>query len=104
MNERLRTRAGKYVPFAGLCKRENPLLKEVPSHLFTFEEKIWGMTLPQLLSDIGAGVGIFTLTSSLPLPARIVVGAFLAILVLLLVHKKYRTSRCCTGSTCTCAF
>ena len=69
-------------------QEENPLLKEVPSHLFTFEEKIWGMTLPQLLSDIGAGVGIFTLTSSLPLPARIAVGAFLAILVLLLVHKR----------------
>ena len=69
-------------------QEENPLLKEVPSHLFTFEEKIWGMTLPQLLSDIGAGVGIFTLTSSLPLPARIAISAFLAILVLLLVHKK----------------
>ena len=69
-------------------QEENPLLKEVPSHLFTFEEKIWGMTLPQLLSDIGAGVGIFTLTSSLPMPARIAVGALLAILALLLVHTR----------------
>ena len=60
---------------------KNPLVKEVPSHLFRFEEKIFGMTLAQLLSDIGAGVGIIALISALPLVARILVGVLLAILV-----------------------
>src|SRR5436309_6020697 len=60
---------------------KNPFVKEVPSHLFRFEEKIFGMTLAQLLSDIGAGVGIIALISALPLVARILVGVLLAILV-----------------------
>jgi len=67
---------------------KNPLVKEVPSHLFRFEEKIFGMTLAQLLSDIGAGVGIIALISALPLPARILVGVLLAIPVLILVHAR----------------
>ena len=65
---------------------ENPLLKEVPSHLFQFEEKIFGMTLPQLLCDIGAGVGIIAATASLQLVTRIVVCVLAALPVLLLVH------------------
>jgi len=65
---------------------ENPLLKEVPSHLFQFEEKIFGMTLPQLLCDIGAGVGIIAATASLQLVTRIVVSVLAALPVLLLVH------------------
>src|SRR6266568_498767 len=44
---------------------EHPLVKEVPGHLFQFEEKIFGMSLTQLLSDIGAGVGIVSITASL---------------------------------------
>src|SRR5229473_2906767 len=36
----------------------NPLEKRVPGHLFQFEERIFGMTLHQLLCDIGAGIGI----------------------------------------------
>lgn len=69
-------------------QEKNPLRKEVPSLLLRFEEKIWGMTLPQLLSDIGAGVCIFTVTSSLPLASRLVTSVLLAIPVLLLVHLK----------------
>ena len=69
-------------------REANPLLKEVPSHLFQFEERIFGMTLPQLLSDTGAGVGILMLTASFPLPTRIVIGTLLAVPVLLLVHVK----------------
>jgi len=65
---------------------ENPLLKEVPSHLFQFEEKIFGMTLPQLLCDIGAGVGIIAATASLQLVTRIVVCVLAALPVLVLVH------------------
>src|SRR2546421_10774718 len=67
---------------------EHPLVKEVPGHLFQFEEKIFGMSLTQLLSDIGAGVGIVSITASLPLGARILVSAMLAIPVLILVHGK----------------
>jgi predicted DNA-binding protein (UPF0251 family) len=67
---------------------EHPLVKEVPGHLFQFEEKIFGMSLTQLLSDIGAGVGIVSITASLPLAARILVSALLAIPELILVHGK----------------
>src|SRR5437763_1366401 len=65
---------------------KNPFVKEVPSHLFRFEEKIFGMTLAQLLSDIGAGVGSIALISALPLVARILGGVLLPIPVLILVH------------------
>ncbi len=67
---------------------EHPLVKEVPGHLFQFEEKIFGMSLTQLLSDIGAGVGILSITASLPLIARIAVSVLLAIPVLILVHGQ----------------
>ncbi|HLG78657.1 MAG TPA: hypothetical protein VKX46_19750, partial [Ktedonobacteraceae bacterium] len=67
---------------------KHPLLKEVPGHLLQFEEKIFGMTLTQLLSDLGAGVGIIALTASVPLVPRIVVGVLLMIGVLILVHAK----------------
>src|SRR5258708_3917753 len=67
---------------------EHPLVKEVPGHLFQFEEKIFGMSLTQLLSDIGAGVGIVSITAGLPLVARILVSVLLAIPVLILVHGK----------------
>jgi len=67
---------------------EHPLVKEVPGHLFQFEEKIFGMSLTQLLSDIGAGVGILSIAAGLPLVARILVSVLLAIPVLILVHGK----------------
>ncbi len=67
---------------------EHPLVKEVPGHLFQFEEKIFGMSLTQLLSDIGAGVGILSVTASLPLIARIAVSVLLVIPALILVHGK----------------
>jgi hypothetical protein len=67
---------------------DHSLIKEVPGHLFQFEEKIFGMTLQQLLSDIGAGVGIVSLTGSLPLVTRIVVCVLLVLPVLILVHGK----------------
>jgi hypothetical protein len=67
---------------------KHPLLKAVPGHLLQFEEKIFGMTLTQLLSDLGAAVGILALTTSMPLVPRIVVGVLLMIGVLILVHAK----------------
>lgn len=67
---------------------EHPLVKEVPGHLFQFEEKIFGMSLTQLLCDIGAGVGILSITASMSLLARILVSVLLAIPVLILVHGK----------------
>jgi hypothetical protein len=67
----------------------NPLVKQVPGHLFSFEEKVFGiMTLTQLLCDIGAGVGILSVTSGLSLVPRLVVSALLALLGLILVHGK----------------
>jgi len=68
--------------------KEHPLVKEVPGHLFQFEEKIFGMSLTQLLSDIGAGIGILSITAGLPLIARIAVSVLLAFAVLILVHGK----------------
>src|SRR6267142_135002 len=67
---------------------QHPLLKEVPGHLLQFEEKIFGMTLTQLLSDLGAAVGIGALTTSMPLVPRIMVGVLLMIGVLILVHAS----------------
>ncbi|GCE50592.1 type IV secretory pathway VirB4 component [Thermosporothrix hazakensis] len=65
------------------------LLKRVPGHLFSFEEKVFGLfTLPQLLCDLGAGAGILALTSSFPLTTRLLIGIALALPVLVLVHGK----------------
>jgi Helicase HerA, central domain len=69
---------------------KNPLVKEIPTHLFQFEEKIFGMTLLQLLSDIAACAIIFTLTSSFSLAARLTVSLLLLIPALVLVHAKVR--------------
>ena len=66
----------------------HPLIKEVPGHLFQFEEKIFGMSLNQLLCDLGAGVSLFSLTSALPLVPRLVVLLSLTIPILILVHGK----------------
>ena len=51
----------------------HPLIKEVPGHLLQFEEKIFGMSLTQLLADLGAVFGIIALTASVPLVPRIVI-------------------------------
>jgi hypothetical protein len=64
----------------------SPLRKEVPGHLLQFEEKIFGMTLTQLLSDLGAAVGIVACTASVPLAPRVIMGVLLMLGVLLLVH------------------
>src|SRR5579875_1636304 len=66
----------------------NPLVKEVPGHLFKFEETIWGMTLQQLLTDLGVLTGSITLTGVLPLALRIIVCALLSVGALSLVHGK----------------
>jgi hypothetical protein len=67
---------------------QHTLHKEVPGHLLQFEEKIFGMTLMQLLSDLGAAVGILVLTTSVTLVPRIIIGGLLMIGVLILVHGK----------------
>ncbi|MBA2680408.1 MAG: DUF87 domain-containing protein [Ktedonobacteraceae bacterium] len=67
----------------------NPLVKQVPGQLFSFEEKVFGvMSLTQLLSDIGAGVGILSVTTGLSLVTRIMVSAFLALPALILIHGR----------------
>src|SRR5216110_1127303 len=66
----------------------NPLVKKVPGHLFSFEERVFGMTLTQLLSDMGTGVGILAATTSLSLVPRLVVSVLLALPALILIHGK----------------
>src|ERR1700730_18616555 len=62
------------------------LLRQVPGHLFTFEEKIWGMSLQQLLMDLGVLAGSFSSTASLPLVPRVLLCLFITLLAMLLVH------------------
>src|SRR6266487_1361018 len=69
-------------------QEHDPLIKEVPGHLLQFEEKIFGMTLTQLLSDMGAVFAILALTASVPFVTRMIIGVLLMIGVLILVHGK----------------
>src|SRR2546421_5225471 len=64
------------------------LIKTVPGHLLQFEEKIFGMSLTQLLSDLGAVFGIIAVTTSVPLVPRIVVSMLTTMVALILVHGK----------------
>jgi hypothetical protein len=66
----------------------NPLVKPVAGHLFTFEEKIFGMSLTQLLTDIGALTGSFSLTGSLSMAPRLIVCVLVMLLVMACVHGK----------------
>lgn len=66
----------------------NPLLKQVPGHLFTFEEKIFGMSLPQLLADLGVMTSSFSLTSSLHLALRLIVCLLITVFALVGIHAK----------------
>jgi len=66
----------------------DPLLKEVPTQLFHFEEKIFGMALHQLLSDLGAGLGLLLLTASLPPVLRWLSWVVLLLPILWLIHGK----------------
>lgn len=66
----------------------NPLVKEVAGHLFTFEEKIFGITLTQLLMDLGVFTGSFSFTSTLPLLARLIVCALVTLGAMILIHGK----------------
>ncbi len=66
----------------------SPLRKEVPGHLLQFEEKIFGMSLTQLLTDLGALFGLLAVTTSVPLVPRIVMNVLIMIGVLILVHGK----------------
>src|SRR5581483_4214490 len=66
----------------------NPLVKEVAGHLFRFEEKIFGMTLTQLLLDLGVFTGSFSFTGALPLTARLVTCALLTLGAMILIHVK----------------
>jgi hypothetical protein len=65
-----------------------PLRKEVPGQLLQFEEKIFGMSLTQLLTGLAAAISFLALTPSMSLPPRIVAGIMLMSIVLTLVHGK----------------
>src|SRR5215469_7858331 len=62
------------------------LLRPVPGHLFKFEEKIWGMSLQQLLMDLGVLAGSFSFTASVSLVPRVLICLFITLLAMLLVH------------------
>lgn len=68
--------------------QSNPLMKQVPGHLFKFEEKIFGMSLPQLLADLGIMTGSFSLTGSLHPTTRIVVCMLIIGCALVCIHGK----------------
>ena len=66
----------------------NPLIKSVQGHLFKFEETIFGMSLQQLLADLGVMTGSVALTGSLPLVVRIVVCVLITGGALVGIHGK----------------
>jgi hypothetical protein len=66
----------------------SPLRKQVPGHLLQFEEKIFGMTLTQLMTIMGTGFVSVTLTAVLPLLPRIAVCTFVILVTLVLVLIK----------------
>ncbi len=70
---------------------DQQLSKEVPTHLFKFEDKIFGLTIPQLLMDTFGGVGAWYV-SKLPLPIalRIACCVCVVILVLAVVHVRFK--------------
>ncbi len=68
----------------------HPLIKDVPGHLFTFEEKIFGMSLTHLLTDLGVLTSSVSFTGSLPLLPRVILCLLITLLGLLLVHGKVR--------------
>lgn len=68
----------------------HPLVKEVAGHLFSFEEKIFGMSLIQLLTDSGILTGSISCTGSLPLVPRIVVCTACMLCTIVLVHGKFQ--------------
>lgn len=69
--------------------REATLLKHVPGHLFSFEEKVFGvLTVSQLLGDLAAVLCVWSVTGSFPFVTRLVVSAFVMVPLLLLTHGK----------------
>lgn len=66
----------------------NQLVKEVQGHLFTFEEKMFGMSLQQLLTDIGVFTSSFSFTGSLPLIPHLIVSVLITLLAMVVVHGK----------------
>jgi hypothetical protein len=73
----------------------NPLVKDVAGHLFSFEEKIFGMSLTQLLTDLGILTGSFSCTGSLHIIPRIVVCVLITFFAVILVHGKHQGIALC---------
>lgn len=64
----------------------DPLVKDVDSDLFTFEERLFGMRLPQFLTYLGAGLLFLSTSAHLPLVSRLALAVPLALLLIQLVH------------------
>ncbi|GCE09191.1 hypothetical protein KDAU_65200 [Dictyobacter aurantiacus] len=69
-------------------QHDNPLVKEVAGHLFTFEEKIFGMSLTQLLTDLGVLTGTFSLTGALPLVPHLISCVLITLVAMVFVHAR----------------
>lgn len=64
------------------------LVKQVPGHLFQFEEKIFGMSLTQLLIDLGMFTGSFALLPTFWLLPRLLLCCMVTLLAMLIVHGR----------------
>jgi hypothetical protein len=72
---------------------EEQLVREVPTHLFRFEQTIFGLTISQLMMDaLGLGALRYLWDTPFPLGARIALCIGVVILIILVVHIriKYR--------------
>src|ERR1700682_6256104 len=70
---------------------DDQLSVEVPTHLFKFEEKIFGLSVQQLLIDTFAATGEWYLWQMhAALPLRIVPGCGLALLTIVFVHIRFK--------------
>lgn len=67
---------------------ENALVREVPTHLFQFQEKIFGFfTIPQLLYDVVAFTFIWYIYNQpIPVALRVVISVIYALAVIFVVH------------------
>jgi hypothetical protein len=75
-----------------MIQNEEILSREVPTHLFQFEERIFGFfTIPQLLYDAIAFVGLwYVWNRPIPILIRVAIAIIYAIVVLIVVHAKFR--------------
>lgn len=69
--------------------QQDPRKREIPGQLFTFEERIFGMSLPQFLMNLSGLVLVVSLGRAIPsLPLRLIVCSLLGLLLLFCSFAK----------------